>query len=225
MRASISTKGTADAPGALAYNLAGIAVLVLLLAVGLAYLIDRASQAGARDLPRLGDSANVQQTIAGRDLDIPESWFRYGEQIRSGFASQADLRFMLALDSEAAPLPVDVTLLPRSRARASSALLDSVYLHQFAEGSLSGVPGLVGKTLLPQEGYAGEKVWYDPLSPAPFVAKCAEAVEPSRPGLCLRTIHLPSGLAALLSFDATALPHWRRFDEELALWLGQIGAL
>jgi hypothetical protein len=225
MLAPISTNGPAETRGSLAYNLAGIAVLVLLMAVGLAYVIDRTSQSVARSAPALGDADVIEQTIAGRDLEIPSSWFRYGEQMKAGFTSQADLQFVLDLAPEADRLAIDVTLLPRSRARSSSALLDAVYLHQFEDGVIGGVPGLVGKPLIAQAGYVGETVWYDPLSPVPFVAKCARAVQPGRPDQCLRTIYLQSGLAAVLSFDASALPAWRRFDQELALWLGQIGAL
>lgn len=228
MLAPTVQKGPIDAAparGALVYNLAGIAVLVLLLAVALAYLIDQAARTSHASVPALGDGDTISLTIGGRELDIPRGWFRYGEQMKGGFAGQADLRFVLSLDPDAEPLPVDVTLLPRSRARASSAMLDAVYLHQFADGAVGGVPGLVGKPLEAREGYAGEVVWYDPLSPGPFVAKCATAIEPGRPDQCLRTIHLQSGLAAILSFDADALPLWKQFDAELALWLGQIDAL
>ena len=225
MLAPISTDGPAEARGALAYNLAGIAVLVLLLAVGAAYLIDRAGHASAQRLPALGDGDIVQQTLAGRELEIPAAWFRYGEQIKGGFASQVDLKFLLDLAPGAAPQPVDVSLLPRSRVRASSALLDTVYLHQFEDGAIGGIPGLVGKPLSAAGGYAGETVWYDPLSPVPFVAKCATSFEPDMPDRCLRTVYLTNDLAAVLNFDASALPDWRRFDQELALWLGQIGAL
>ncbi|QQR40361.1 hypothetical protein [Devosia rhizoryzae] len=211
-------------PG-VAYNLAGLALLVLLLAVGFAYLIDQAGRSTGPAEPALGDTQPVLQTIGGRELSIPTSWFRYGEQMKDGFASQADLRFNLSLAPDAPPTPVEVTLLPRSRARASSELLDRVYLHQFGAGIREGYPGLVGKPMMAREGYDGETVWYDALSPNPFVAKCAIEVEPDRPDSCLRTIHLQSGIAAVLKFDATALVNWRRFNDELALWLGQIGAL
>ena len=228
MAASGSQAGQAtEAPGrgALAYNLAGITIIVLLLAVGLAYGIDRLGRSTGLNVPALGDGDPIVQTIGGRELTIPTSWFRYGEQLKDDFASQADLRVMLALGDNGALLPVDVTLQSRNRARSSAALLDAVYLHQFDDGMREGVPGLVGKPLKAAEGYSGETVWYAPLSPAPFVAKCASGVTPDLPDRCLRTIHLRTGIAAVLSFDATALAGWRKFDEELALWLGQIGAL
>lgn len=212
-------------PSHLAYNLASIAALVLLVAIGAAYLVDQASKTSRPNTPDIMDDNAIVQTIGGRELTVPASWFRYGEQLKSGFTSQVDLSVHLNLIDGQPAIPVDVTLLPRSRARASSALLDAVYLHQFAEGTRGGVPGLVGKPLNPGNGYQNETVWYDALSPSPFVAKCADPVEPGLPARCVRTVQLPSGLAAIFTFDATALPGWRDFDPRMALWLGRIGAL
>lgn len=208
----------------LTYNLAGIAVLVLLLAVGMAYLIDSLGRTGRVPAPALGDTDPVSQTISGRELSIPTTWFRYGEQVRDGFTSQIDLRILYAPESAAAALPVDITLLPRSRVRASASLLDRVYLHQFADETLSGVPGLVGKPMLASNGYQGESVWYDALSPDPFVAKCVEAIAPDGPAQCVRAVYLPSGIAAVYTFDARLLPTWRQFDPEMQRWLSAIGA-
>ena len=225
---SVSTEPLRQADksrGQLDFNLAGIAALVLLAAVGLAYVIDNAGRQNRATEPALSDGDPILQTVAGQDLLIPRTWFRFAEDMKLGFASQVDLSFRLHLDADAPAAAVEVTLLPRSGARASNALLDAVYLHQFADDTVGGIPGLVGKPLLATDGYDGETVWYDPLSPNPFVAKCAAAPEPSRPDRCLRTVHLPNGLAAVLSFDAGALAAWKQFDAELALWLGQIGAL
>lgn len=206
----------------LGFNLAGIAVLVLLVAVGAAYFIDDRSRAARIPPPDLADERTVTLTMSGKDMTIPASWFRHGEQMRSGFSSQIDLRVMLAQDG-AAPLPVDVTLLPRSRARPSSALLDGVYLHQFDGETLSGVPGLVGKPLQQANGFADETVWYDALAADPFVAKCMAPVATGATR-CLRTVYLPSGIAAVYAFDATVLQGWRNFDTEMKNWLGPIGA-
>jgi len=208
----------------LAYNLAGIAVLVLLLAVGMAYLVDELGRTSRSPVPTLEDADPISQTISGRELSIPTAWFRYGEQIRNGFTNQIDLRILYAPDDTAAPLPVDITLLPRSRARTSANLLDGVYLHQFGEETLSGVPGLVGKPMLASNGYAGESVWYDALSPNPFVAKCVEPVAADGITQCVRTVYLPSGIAAVYTFDAALLPSWRQFDTEMQRWLSPIGA-
>lgn len=171
------------------------------------------------------DGDALVQTIGGRELAIPRNWFRHGEQMQTGFASQVDLDVRLELVPGAAPLSVHVQLLPQTRARPSSTLLDKVYLHRFAEGTVGGVPGLVGKPLSAMEGYEGETVWYDALVPNPFVTKCMDPVEDGGIGRCLRTVHLPSGLAAVFTFDASALQAWKAFDAEMARWLGHIGAL
>lgn len=224
-----NSTSSADAPYAgrshVAYNLAGIALLLLLAAVGAAYLIDLAARNTHITAPVIDDSKSLTQTVGGQELTIPASWFRYREQMRSGFASQVDLEVQLKLLENGPALPVQVTLLPSNKARASSVLLDTVYLHQFGEGTIGGYAGLVGKPLLASDGYSGETVWYDPLSPVPFVAKCAIPVTDQGEGRCLRTVHLPGGLAAIFTFDRTALAAWRAFDPEMARWLGQIGAL
>ena len=223
MSSQSAPAGRQPGPSSLAYNLAGIAVLVLLLAVGMAYLVDSLGRASRVPVPTLDDADPIVQTISGHELSIPTSWFRYGEQVRDGFTSQIDLRVPFTPEG-AAPLSVDITLLPRSRARASASLLDRVYLHQFADETLGGVPGLVGKPMLDGNGYAGESVWYDALSPDPFVAKCVEPVATGGGAQCVRTVYLPSGIAAVYTFDAALLQSWRQFDEDMQRWLGAIGA-
>lgn len=227
MRQMSSPSAPADrhvGPSALLYNLAGIAVLVLLLAVGAAYLVDELGRTSRSPAPSIDDGKPIFQTISGRELAIPTAWFRYGEQIRDGFTSQIDLRIIYAPDAAQPPLPVDIMLLPRSRARTSSSLLDGVYLHQFGSDTLTGVPGLVGKLMQAGNGYDGESVWYDALSPDPFVAKCVQSVAPDRAAQCVRTVHLSSGIAAVYTFDATILQSWRQFDAEMERWLSRIGA-
>ncbi|WP_375450557.1 hypothetical protein [uncultured Devosia sp.] len=205
------------------FNLAGIAVLVLLAAVGLAYGVDLLGRNSRAALPDRADTTTVAIAVAGHELAIPASWFRYGEQQRGGFVNEIDLHVLLqGLDGQ--PIPVDVTLVPRSRARPGSDLLDGVYLHQFSDNTVGGVPGLVGKPLHDGDGFTGESVWYDALSPDPFVAKCLAPVAEGQPAQCLRTVFLPSGIAAVYAFDVAALQSWRSFDGEMQQWLSQIGA-
>ena len=211
-------------PASLAYNLAGIGVLALLLAVGAAYLIDELGRASRIPAPSLDDPDPISQTISGRELAIPTAWFRYGEQIRNGFTNQIDLRILYSPEGAETAIPVDITLWARSRARDSARLLDGDYLHQVWEETLSGVPGLVGKPMRSSNGYAGESVWYDALSPNPFVAKCVDPVATDGVAQCVRTAYLPSGIAAVYTFDATALQSWRQFDTEMERWLSHIGA-
>lgn len=193
-RTAASTQGNGDAT---AYNLAGITVLVLLLAVGCAYFVDQLVRARQSPVPVIdGGDSRVSQTISGRELAVPTAWFRFGEQIRDGFTNQIDLHVDFRAPGAQTGQLVNITLLPRSRARTSASLLDSVYLHKFSEATVTGVPGLVGKPLQSSSGYAGETVWYDAISPNPFVAKCLDGVDGKAPQ-CVRTVYLPSGIAAV----------------------------
>lgn len=226
MAVSASRSANAPAGGAqVGYALMTIAVLLMVAGLAAAYGVDalvRQHRAG----PQLGDhDAVAVRTMGDRDLTIPLTWFRYEEQAVAGFATQVDLELQLPLGIDGALEIIEVSLVPRSRARPSSSLLDSVYLHQFTAEVAEGPPGLVGKPLSDADGFAGETVWYDALSADPFVAKCAPPVNEGARTECLRTVVLPSGIGAIYAFDADVLMNWRRFDDEMALWLGQIGAL
>ncbi|MGV3490259.1 MAG: hypothetical protein ACO1OG_02970 [Devosia sp.] len=207
------------------FNLATIAAILVLLGIGGAYLLDASARNAATKAHRLDTETTLTRSLGGVELEIPLAWFRYDEQRIEGFAKQIDLRLDLPLGVEGAITPIDITLMPRSRVRPSAALLDGVYLHQFMDEQLDGgPPGLVGKPLMPKDGYANEVVWYDALSANPFVAKCS-AVVPGGTSQCLRTVHLRPGVAAIYTFPEAALVQWRTFDEQMEARLRQIGAL
>lgn len=207
-------------------NLITITVGVVVLGIGAAYAIDAAGKAMRTDAHRLDTRTVLTRSLAGRELAIPLAWFRYEEQRADAFAKQIDLRLELPLGERGAAETIDVTLLPRSRVRPSAALLDGVYLHQFADSQVSGGPvGLVGKPLKPEDGYEGETVWYDALAADPFVAKCSAAVAGTDDGQCLRTVYLAEGIAAVYAFPQAALGGWRAFDAEMGKRLRAIGAL
>ena len=223
MRAQAAPRPSRHSGPSIWYNLAAILLILILAGVGAAYVIDglgryarHATEVSGQTLPR---------AFGGRTLMIPREWFRYEEQEVEGFAKQIDLRLQLPLGADGASEVVDVTLVPRSRVRPSASLLDGVYLHQFATEQLATIPGLVGKPLRPDDGYAGEVVWYDPVSPAPFVAKCSTPVDAGAPQSCLRMVYLGPGMAAIYGFSADVLPQWRQFDPILEDRLKQIGAL
>ena len=107
--------------------------------------------------------------------------------------------------------------------RVSAKLLDNVYLHRFDDAQISGVPGLVGKPLKDGDGYQNETVWYDPLSPNPFVAKCMAPVTEDTPALCTRALALNDSVGLVVSFDRSLLSQWRDLDAALDAPLSQIG--
>lgn len=203
------------------FNLGVIALVLAMAGLGLAYAIQ--GQGHATTARRASET--VTRTLAGTSLEIPMAWLRGGATGTEGFAKQVELSVTLPLGPEAAPRRIGITLLPRSRARPSASLLDGVYLHQFTPDQVTGAPGLVGKPLKPGEGFAGETVWYDPVSPAPFVAKCQKPIAEGTAGQCLRTIYLGPGIAAVYGFDEDVLVNWKKFDAALHPLLVQIGAL
>jgi hypothetical protein len=211
--------------GSIGFNLGAIMLALAMLGLGVAYLIDAAGRADR--YPNSGDDtqSTLTRTLGGKDLKIPQTWFRYDEQRVEGFAKQIDLRLDLPLGAKGKLEAVDVTLLPRSRVRPSASLLDGVYLHQFLPEQLSGPQGLVGKPLRADEGYEDEIVWYDALAADPFVAKCNKPVVDSAVSQCLRTVYLGEGIAAVYAFPVAVLDNWRQFDSEVKARLGKIGAL
>ena len=212
----------ADSPPAvqLGYNLLTIGIGMLVLGLGLAYTIDAFSRGKTQPL---ADERTLTRTMGDKTLKIPASWFRYAEQKVEGFANQIDLSLDLPIGKDGAPARIEVSLVPQSRARPSASLLDGVYLHQFLNDQLSGPPGLIGKPLKGQEGFANETVWYDPLSAVPFAAKCMTPVNAGEPERCLRTVVLIKGMAAVYSFDADVLANWRDFDVQMKPRLQKIG--
>jgi hypothetical protein len=220
-----AAKPSRTEPASLGFNLAAIVVVLALGGVALAYAIDAASRDVRRPAHRADTGTELTRTLGGKELTIPRSWFRYPEQGTDGFAKQIDLHFALPLGPEGAPRDVEVTLLPRSAVRPSARLLDGVYLHMFEPSQLEGPPGLVGKPLRGEDGYAGEVVWYDPISADPFVAKCTTPLAAEPALSCLRTVHLAPGIAAVYSFGTEVLADWRDFDAEMRARLERIGVL
>ncbi len=205
------------------FHVGAIMLGAALLGLALAYAIDAAGRQGRSEQNGAVADLTLTRTLGGKDLQIPSSWFRYSEQRVEGFAKQIDLQLALPLGPAAAPRDVEITLLPRSRVRPSASLLDGVYLHEFQAQQLSGAAGLVGKPLAATEGFQGETVWYDALSPNPFVAKCSKPIAVGTPARCVRSVYLGPGIAAIFAFDDDVLGNWRRFDTEVKSMLGPIG--
>jgi hypothetical protein len=214
-----TAQSTKVRPAPVGFNLLAIAIAVALAGIGFAYVLDQVARRD-RDLPVA--EGTITRGIGGIELKIPAAFFRNNEDRTEGFAEEIELIARLPLGTDARETPVEVTLLPRSRARPSAILLDAVYLHQFEDDQLTGPPGLVGKPLVATEGFAGETVWYDPLNADPFVAKCLAPVVPDEPAQCLRTV-IRGNVAVVYTFGEDVLMNWRQFDAAAEPWLAEMG--
>jgi hypothetical protein len=204
------------------FNLATIALVAAIGGLGVAYLIDAVERSVHAPLP----AGTATRSLGGTELHIPAAWLAGEADVdATGFAKQVDLVLNLPLGPKGALRKLEVTLTQRSRVRPSASLLDGVYLHEFQAEQLSGPPGLVGKPMSAVEGYANETVWYDPIAPKPFVAKCQTPIAQGQPGHCLRSVYLGPGVAAVYGFDDDVLVNWKKFDAELHPLLTEIGAL
>lgn len=211
-------EGAKARPGSVGYNLLAIVVAAAVAGLGLAYGVDALSRGDALPPPE----GTITRGIGGVELKIPAAYFRNAEELAEGFADEIELLAHLPLGADDRETAIEVTLLPRSRARPSSILLDAVYLHQFENRQLSGVPGLVGKPLASSEGFAGETVWYDALNADPFVAKCLAPVVEGESAQCLRTV-VHGNVAVVYTFGVDVLKNWRHFDEAAEPWLAAMG--
>lgn len=211
--AQSDTRESNDTPGGVFYTLGVVTLLVLIVGVALAYgatqWIDNALREKALDTP----TSMHNKTVGAQRYRVPAALMPDAAQHSDGFADRLDVTMALPLGPEGALSTLEITIQPRGRVRTSAALLDTVYLHQFGTEQIRGVPGLVGKPLEGDAGIAGETVWYDPLSPHPFAAKCMTPVAPDRTaGTCLRTVQLTDRNSAIVTFGPEALANWRRFD-------------
>jgi hypothetical protein len=225
MPPSLATPERPTEPHSVGFTLAAIALGIAMTGLAAAYGFSTLRTDWLAHVAAQEDATTVSRTLVGRHLTIPTGWLRDPSPGGGTFASRIELTVRVPLGRNGAPLPVEVTLLPLSQARPSASLLDGVYLHQFMPNELAGPPGLVGKPLYGRDGYENETVWYDALSPHPFVAKCAPAPVAGRPAQCLRTVALPGAIAAVYGFDSGVLHSWRKFDTVMGNVLARIGAV
>jgi hypothetical protein len=225
MPSSITVPERRGEPHSVGFTLAAIGIGIAMTGLGIAYGFSTLRSYWPDKPGQPTTAATVSRTLVDRQLSIPADWLAEPAATTGAFASRIEFDVTVPLGRGAADTAVAVTLLPLSQVRPSASLLDGVYLHQFMPNELAGASGLVGKPLYSSEGYENETVWYDALSPNPFVAKCAAAPVAGAPAQCLRTVALSGGIAAVYAFDSDVLYSWRSFDSVMDGVLAKIGAI
>lgn len=202
--------------GTALYTVVAAGLIVAIGALGAAYGVRGWLDSTANHAPPAELSASHIITIGAQRYAVPAALLADPIQRRDGFAERMDLTLALPVGENGTLSEVAITIMPRGRTRTSAALLDSVYLHQFAPTQLSGVPGLVGKPLELDVGTTGETVWYDPLTANPFVAKCMTPLAMTLGDrTCLRVLTLSDRNTAIVTFNPAALDNWRGFNARI----------
>ncbi|MCF4098732.1 hypothetical protein [Maritalea mediterranea] len=156
-----------------------------------------------------------QQVALGfGEVFVPNNWLV--APMGEGQHAVETLQLLIPIQLETKVVEVPVDLVPASRTTPSAYLLDALYIHRFASEPARYENGLVGRKLKDGEGYQNESVWYDPLRPQPFVAKCVEPVDESvEVPNCLETKLVTRRVAAMIKFPAQYLPQWKMFDAQM----------
>lgn len=153
-------------------------------------------------------------TLGFGDVYIPQNWI--ASRIADDQRALENLSLLIPVQVQGQVEEVPVDLVPASRTTPSIYLLDALYIHRFSADPALYVHGLVGRTLKNGEGYENEMVWYDPLRPQPFVAKCVEPLDKTvKTPNCLETKLVTKRVAAVIKFPEQFLPDWKAFDAQM----------
>ncbi|VAW21626.1 hypothetical protein MNBD_ALPHA11-743 [hydrothermal vent metagenome] len=208
---------------AMAFNLAALALILLMAGLGIAYWLNGFASTRTQITSSVYAAPIVTKTLANTNMQIPQIWLNILTQSTQKDVQAVDLTLKISVADQEQSIPINLRISEASQAEPSAYLLDSVYVLRFSKTQIGGFKGLVGKPLKAQDGYESETVWYEPISDNPFVAKCID-FEGSKSALnCLRTIRLNSQLSATYQFAQSELEYWRQLDGAIIPLMRQIG--
>lgn len=187
--------------------------LLSILGLGIIYAIDALEPEKERVDPNF-IAEKRQVTLGFGEVYVPQNWLASTLDDTQRALESLELLIPIQLETEVAEINVD--LVPASRTTPSAYLLDALYIHRFSSDPATYQYGLVGRRLKDGEGYKNESVWYDPLRPQPFVAKCVEPLaEEFKAPNCLETKLVNKRVAAIIKFPEQYLPQWKEFDAQM----------
>lgn len=202
-------------------------VAAVVLVAGVKMAIDSWQSSASLSEPTT-DPTPVDIAIAGERLTIPANMIRSGKARNGGPMERVDLAIQwptmsgytdeLASDFRRGPPAAPIlyaSLGARDGPVDATGRLDAVYARFFEGTAVAGPAGLVGRRLSADSGYAGEIIFFDPGSEAPFVARCPVDTMPDMAATCLRDVNVGKGLSLLYRFDKSLLGDWRIIDDAI----------
>ena len=206
-----------------AFNLVSIALILFMAGLGVAYWLNDYVPENSESLPSVYAPPLIAKELAGSSMQIPKSWLNPLTQNTRKEVQVIDLSLLISITNQEKPSPFNLRISKISQAQPSAYLLNDAYVPRFSEKQINDIKGLVGKPLKAEDGYAGETVWYEPVSANPFVAKCIDLQGNSTALNCLRTIRLNSKLSLTYQFSQNNLEYWQKIDKVITPLMKQIG--
>ncbi len=171
-------------------------------------------------------------TVGTVPLSVPYDLVRFPGQRRDAAVDRLEL--VLRWPPSNAPGPgqatgstgdadVFISLSPPDDSLDPTRRLGAIYNRLLDPATLNAPQGLTGRRFVPDSGYVGEELFYDPASPTSYFVRCAPPVT-DQPGTCLREIRLTERLDIVYRFPRSLLGQWRRLDETISALLAAISA-
>ncbi len=206
----------------------GCLVVAALLAIG-DFALSWSRSIGEAE-GRVADPMPVTLFVGRQRLTVPANMFRFADQRTVGPHEEVDLaihwpsmegwtparRDAFLDQGEDAPV-LFVTLKRRATATDSAGRLASVYLHFLDDEALPAPAGLAGRALQMDAALAGEEVYFEPGSVAPFTAHCLSPDGSGFPALCMTEIHAGEDLSIQVRFRKGLIGDWAALKEAIRL--------
>ncbi len=173
----------------------------------------------------------VKATINGLLLSIPRDLVRFETQKADGDMPRIDLLFHWpslkgrgVITGKPDPLASLIFLSIASKDDSLPPIqrLGGIY-HKFLSTDIrSGPGGLAAHNFLPESGYDGEELMYDPAQPGQFFVRCAPPTG-SAPASCLREMRIMDRIDVVYRAPKALLEDWKNLDNAVMALLAAIG--
>jgi hypothetical protein len=168
------------------------------------------------------DAPSLPITIGGQVFNVPPAAIRVPLQRHAGPHERIDLAFLWpeltppdptakpALREE--PLTFDrlfISLAGLSGTVSAAERYRQIYPRYFAQGQFAGPDGLIVKRFRDGTPYQGDDLFYDPIMPDPFMARCSRPGAGETPGTCLVERRIAGAVDVTVRFPRDWLSEWR----------------
>jgi hypothetical protein len=226
----------ASGQGASGSLILGLAVVAGLVALASAFVVFALwpRWPGAATEP---DAPTLPITVGGQVFNVPPVAIRLPLQRHAGAHERIDLAFMWPNlgppDPTSKPVPGEesktldrlfLTIAAPNSALVPVDLANEIYPHYFANGPFAGPEGLMVRPFRDSTPYQGEDLFFDPVAPDPFIARCSRPGTAGTPGTCLYERRIANAIDVTVRFPREWLPQWKALAAGIDRLLGSLRA-